>query len=94
MPANLYRLTFLGTMDGPATCKPEPKPDVIPFPKKPKRKSKMETLAMQFKKDSALSKGEPRDLSKGEPRDLSKGEPRDLSKGELSIILLGYPPRL
>jgi hypothetical protein len=50
-PPNLYRLTFSGTIDGPPTWRQS---TIIPFPKKPKRCSKNETLAMQFKKYSIV----------------------------------------
>jgi hypothetical protein len=44
---NLYRITFIGTVDGPATWR---MPNVTPLPKKPKRKSRKEVLLDDFKR--------------------------------------------
>jgi hypothetical protein len=49
-PHNLYRITFLGTVDGPATWKGR---NVIPMPKKPSHKSWKEVLLTEFKKRGA-----------------------------------------
>jgi hypothetical protein len=45
---NLYRITFLGTVDGPATW--QAPPQIISLPKKPKRQSRKSTLADDFKR--------------------------------------------
>jgi hypothetical protein len=47
---NRYRITFLGTIDGPATWKA---PNVIPLPEKPRRKSWKEALIDEFRKGDA-----------------------------------------
>jgi hypothetical protein len=43
---NLYRITFLGTVDGPATWR---EPKVVPMPKKPRRKSWKEAAILEAK---------------------------------------------
>src|SRR5262245_41670013 len=48
---NLYRITFLGTLEGPAAW--QAPPDTIPFPERPKRQSVKSILADDFKRKTA-----------------------------------------